>query len=467
MTTFHQRTEKSIHNPNLVNTVQKATDGLIRRAKGALSDFEHADTYRDLARNAKMEVLRNLDEYLEQFEQQLTKNGVHVHWAENGTEACDIVKAVARKHDVKKIVKSKSMVTEEVFLNESLINNGLKVVETDLGEYIVQLSNDRPSHMIGPIIHLSRNDVADIMHRELDIPLTTDAEELTSYARKILRKNFLEADMGISGVNFGVANSGTLCIVTNEGNGSMVTSLPKVHVAVMGIEKLVPTLQDLDNCLKVLARSSTSQKITVYTTLINGPRTYASDIGPEEVHVVLLDNGRTDILGSTESEILGCIRCGACQNVCPVYRFISGHSYGDTYVGPVGSITTPGLRGLSEWKDLPHASSLCGACKEVCPVRLNIPAMLLSLRKKTVEQESIPLGIKVAMKTFGFVTQHPHVYKFAVNFGKYFLKSFAKKGWMQSLPGFLSGWTEARDFRLPAQQSFQEQWNNYNKKNYD
>ncbi len=458
MTKFEKRVLKALNNTVLSESLKKATERLTRNSIHALSQLENSDTYRDRAREAKMDVLRNLDDYLVQFENSLIENGTIVHWAENGSEVCDIVQSIARKHNIRNIIKSKSMVTEEIFLNESLINDGYTVVETDLGEYIIQLSGDRPSHMTGPIVHLSKRDVAGIMHRELGIPFTLDAKKLTGYARETLRKVFIEADMGISGVNFGVVESGTLCLVTNEGNGSMVTSLPKVHVAIMGIEKLVPTLQDLDNFLKILARSTTSQKITSYTTLISGPKRYSQGDGPEEVHVVLLDNGRTDILGSTEAEILGCIRCGACQNVCPVYRSIGGHAYGDIYSGPIGSITTPGLRGLSDWKELPHASSLCGACREVCPVRLNIPAMLLSLRKKTVEQEHVPIGVNISMKVFGYLSVRPALYRSVVNLSRKLLNLIVQDGWLRSLPGFLSGWTESRDFRAPAKRSFQEIW---------
>jgi L-lactate dehydrogenase complex protein LldF len=458
MTKFELRVQKALNNTASTEAVRKATERLTGNAINAISQLENSDTYRDLAREAKMDVLRNLDDYLINFEKQLIGNGMIVHWAENGVEACDIIRSIARKHNVRNIVKSKSMVTEEIFLNESLINEGCNVVETDLGEYIIQLSDDRPSHMTAPIVHLSKKDIAGIMQRELDIPFTLDAKKLTGYARDKLRNTFIEADMGISGVNFGVVESGTLCIVTNEGNGSMVTSLPKVHVAVMGIEKLVPTLQDLDNFLKILARSTTSQKATSYTTLINGPKKYPQGRGPEEVHVVLLDNGRIDILGSTEAEILGCIRCGACQNICPVYRSIGGLAYGDTYAGPVGSITTPGLRGLSDWKELPHASSLCGACRDVCPVRLNIPVMLLSLRKKTVEQEHVPIGVRSAMKIFGHLIVRPVLYRTAVKFIRTLLNLIGHDGWLRSLPGFLSGWTESRDFRVPAKRSFQELW---------
>ena len=328
-----------------------------------------------------MRTLRTLAEQLERFEAKLVSNGAQVHWAETPEAANNLVAGIAARTGVKRIVKSKSMVTEETHLNASLERAGLVVVETDLGEYIVQLGNDRPSHIIAPIIHLTRQDVGQLMHRRLNVPYSDDPKTLAATARVRLREEFLTADMGLSGANFGVAETGTICLVTNEGNGRMVTTLPRVHVVVMGIEKLIPSLTDLDRCLKVLARSGTGQKLTVYTTMIHGPRRAHEADGPDELHVILLDNGRSGMLAGETAEILGCIRCGACLNACPVYRNIGGHAYGDTYPGPVGAVVTPGLRGLGPWSELPSASTLCGACREVCPVRLDIPRMLLALRR--------------------------------------------------------------------------------------
>ena len=270
-----------------------------------------------------------------------------MHWADTGADANRIVIEIARQHGVRLIAKSKSMVTEETHLNEALEHAGLDVVETDLGEYIVQLAGDRPSHIVAPIIHMTRADVGRVMHERLQTPMTDDPAELARFARERLRRVFLDADMGISGANFGVVDTGTICLVTNEGNGRMVTSLPRVHVAMVGIEKLIPTLADLDRFLKLLPRSATGQKLSVYTSLVSGPRRPGDDCGPEALHVVLLDNGRSRLLASEQAEILGCIRCGACMNACPVYASIGGHAYGDTYPGPVGAVLTPGLRGLA------------------------------------------------------------------------------------------------------------------------
>jgi L-lactate dehydrogenase complex protein LldF len=349
------------------------------------------------------------------------------------------------------------MVSEETHLNDALAREGVTVVETDLGEYIVQLRNDRPSHIVAPIIHLTRQDVAKVMEERLRVPYTEDTQELAAIARRRLREEFLRADMGISGANFGVVETGTICLVTNEGNGRMVTTMPRVHVALVGIEKLVETMADLDRCIKVLARSATGQKITVYTTLVRGPRGADDTDGPEELHVVLLDNGRSRILAGRTAEILACIRCGACLNACPVYRTIGGHAYGDTYPGPVGAIVTPGLRGLDAWAELPHASTLCGACRDVCPVRLDIPRMLIDLRVQAADR-SKPRFLAPAMKLFAFAASRPAVYRNGARLARWALARLGRDGWISRLPGFAGGWTASRDFRAPAGATFQERW---------
>jgi L-lactate dehydrogenase complex protein LldF len=264
--------------------------------------------------------------------------------------------------------------------------------------------------------------------------------------------------MGISGANFGVVEDGTLCLVTNEGNGRMVTTLPRVHVVLMGIEKLVPSLADLDRLLKVLARSATGQKLTSYTTLIRGPRRPGDGCGPEALHVVLLDNGRSGILAGESAEILGCIRCGACLNACPIYRNIGGHAYGDTYPGPLGAVLTPGLRGLPAWTELPAASTLCGACREVCPVRLDIPRMLLELRGRAAREAAQPASLRIGMRAFAWLAARPRLYRGAWRLARWSLRRLASRGWIRRAPGLLGGWTRARDLRAPAARSFQEQW---------
>jgi L-lactate dehydrogenase complex protein LldF len=331
------------------------------------------------------------------------------------------------------------------------------VVETDLGEYIVQLAGDRPSHIVAPIIHLSRSDVGRIMHERLQTPPSDDPATLGRYARERLREVFLRADMGITGANFGVVETGTICLVTNEGNGRMVTTLPRVHVALMGIEKVIPTLADLDRFLKVLPRSATGQKLSVYTTMVNGPRRPGDDCGPDAVHVVLIDNGRSRVMASDSAEILGCIRCGACMNVCPVYHSIGGHAYGDTYPGPVGAVLTPALRGLAPWADLPGASSLCGACRDVCPVRLDIPRMLLQLRRDAAPRTA-PGWLRAAMRGFGLAAARPRLYALATALARSLLRGRSDGAWITSAPGPASAWTASRDLRAPAAHTFFEQW---------
>lgn len=456
--TFAQRAEAALGDRQLRIALDRATGQLASRRDAGFASLEDAESVRDAARAAKMEVLRDLADHLERFERQLQVNGVQVHWAEDGAQANRIVCEIARAAGARRAVKSKSMVTEETHLNDALEAAGVSVVETDLGEYIVQLARDRPSHIIAPIIHRTREDVGRIMHEGMGVPYTDDTGTLARYARERLREEFLGADLGITGANFGVVENGTLCLVTNEGNGRMVTTLPRVHVAVMGIEKLVPTMADLDRLLKVLARSATGQKLTTYTTLLRGPRRPGDECGASEMHVVLLDNGRSGILAGETAEILGCIRCGACLNVCPVYKGIGGHAYGDTYAGPVGAIVTPGLRGLPAWRDLPFASTLCGACRDVCPLRLDIPRMLLHLRSRATREAPVPLGLRAAMKGFGAAAARPWLYRLAAALARRGLRFRARDGWLRRVPGMASGWTKVRDLRAPARATFQDLW---------
>jgi L-lactate dehydrogenase complex protein LldF len=455
---FAARAEEALGDARLRGALDRATDQLGSRRTSAFHSLDHADLVRDAARDAKMRALRTLSDHLERFEAKLISNGAQVHWAETPEDANRLVVEIARRTGVTRVVKSKSMVTEETHLNASLERAGLAVVETDLGEYIVQLGNDRPSHIIAPIIHLTRQDVGRLMQRTLNVPYTDDAKALAATARVRLRQEFLSADMGLSGANFGVAETGTICLVTNEGNGRMVTTLPRVHVVVMGIEKLIPSLADLDRCLKVLARSGTGQKLTVYTTMIHGPRRAREADGPDELHVILLDNGRSGILAGETAEILGCIRCGACLNACPVYRNIGGHAYGDTYPGPVGAVLTPGLRGLGPWSELPSASTLCGACREVCPVRLDIPRMLLALRHEVVVRGPAAPSWRLAMKLFAWAASRPAIYRRGASLVRWRLRGLARDGWIAKAPGPASRWTQYRDLKSPAARTFQDQW---------
>ena len=455
--TFPVRIRRALDDSDLGVALGRMSTLLRARRGQAFDSLPGADAIRDQARKAKFDALRDLPAQLERFEARLQANGVHLHWAETAVDANRIVVDIARQHGVRLVAKGKSMVSEETHLNPALEAAGLEVVETDLGEFIVQLANDRPSHILAPIVHMSRADVGRVMHQRLQTPLSDDPATLARYARERLRDVFLRADMGITGANFGIVETGTICLVTNEGNGRMVTTLPRVHVAMMGIEKVIPTLADLDRFLKLLPRSATGQKLSVYTTLINGPRRDGDHCGPEAVHVVLLDNGRSRILASDNAEILGCIRCGACMNVCPVYASIGGHAYGDTYPGPIGAVLTPALRGVDRWGDLAGASTLCGACRDVCPVRLDIPRMLLSLRAEAAPSQA-PGWLRAGMRAFGWMVRRPRAYAWFTRVARMALRSRAEHGWIRNAPGPAAAWTASRDLRSPAQQTFAAQW---------
>ena len=458
MSHFLSRVETALRDPGLKLALGRATERLGERRSASLASLPDSDLVRDMARRAKLGLLRDLAGNLETFEKNLIKNGIRVHWAEDGAAANRIVVEIAKSRGCARAVKSKSMATEETHLNHDLLEAGIEVVETDLGEYIVQLAGTTPSHIILPIIHMTKESVGKVMHEQIKVPYTDDPEKLAKIARTKLREAFLSADLGITGANFGVIDSGALALVSNEGNARLVTTLPRVHVALMGIEKLVPSLADLDLMIKILARSATGQKITTYTSLVTGPRREGETDGCEEMHVILLDNGRSAILGGPIAEILGCIRCGACLNACPVYKHVGGHAYGDTYPGPVGSVVTPGLRGIGGWKELPDASSLCGACREVCPVRLDIPRMLLELRKQAVAEAGIPWALRGAMRVFGFAAAKPWMYRAGAALFRRTARLLARDGWIRGLPGLAGGWTRSRDLKAPAPASFQTLW---------
>jgi L-lactate dehydrogenase complex protein LldF len=354
-------------------------------------------------------------------------------------------------------VKSKSMATEEIELNEALERAGVTPVETDLGEYIIQLAREKPSHIIAPAIHKTKGQVAELFSRELGERLQPDPEVLTAMARKVLRRRFLEADLGITGANFAVADTGTVVLVTNEGNGRMVTSLPRIHVAVMGMEKVVPSMTDLVVFLAILARSATGQKLSSYTTLVRGPRRPGELEGPDEFHLVLMDGGRSAQIAGPLREALYCLRCGACLNVCPVYRQIGGHAYGHTYPGPIGILLTAMLEGRRSVRELAHASSLCGACQEVCPVRIDIPRMLVELREGLDRERIAPWPERLAFRAAAWVLSSPARFRLAVRLGRLAQRPFVRDGRLGTLP-LLGRWTHARDLPAVAGRTFSERW---------
>jgi L-lactate dehydrogenase complex protein LldF len=461
---FYRRAADALADPALQRKVRLATGRLTAGRDAGFAALEDADAVRDRARAIRAGVVAHLDTHLATFAARLTALGGHVHWAADAAEAVKIVAGIATSRHVRTAVKSKSMVSEEIELNPALERAGIRVVETDLGEWVVQLARDHPSHIIAPIIHRSRADVAAIFRERMGATDadTADVPAMTAFARRTLRQEFLRADMGISGGNFGVAETGSVCLVTNEGNGRLTTSLPRIHVALMGIERIVPTMADLGVVLRVLARSATGQALSVYSNVITGPRRGddggGEPDGPDEVHVVLVDNGRSSLLGTDLAEILYCIRCGACLNACPVYQSVGGHAYGSVYPGPVGAVLTPALRGLGVFGELAHASSLCGACREVCPVRIDIPRMLLALRARAVDEVGQPAWISTGLWWYSRLATRPRLFALAGAIAARLTRLIAKDGWVTRLPGPLGRWTARRDFPAMSVTSFQEAW---------
>ncbi|HLB47939.1 MAG TPA: LutB/LldF family L-lactate oxidation iron-sulfur protein [Anaerolineales bacterium] len=456
-TAFNKRVELALSDSSLHIALERVTSRFTTLRHNGFASLPHADEVRDRARLIRAHTLSRLDSYLAQFANSVEAAGGRVHWAADTAAANGVVVELAKERGAKTVVKGKSMVSEETHLNRALEAAGITVVESDLGEYIIQLAGETPSHIIAPAIHKTKEQVGQLLHEKLGIPLTDDPAQMTAAARAKLREVFLTADMGVSGVNFGVAQTGTICLVENEGNGRLTTSAPRIHVALMGIERLVPTLDDLSIMLQVLARSATGQKLSVYTNLITGPRRREEPDGPGDLHIVLVDNGRSRILGTRLAEILYCVRCGACLNACPVYQQIGGHAYGSVYPGPVGAVLTPALEGIDPWSELPQASSLCGACREVCPVRIDIPRMLLELRDESHRAGLTPLWLKVGLPIYRFVATRPALFKLASTLARWVTRPLASQGWLTRLPPPLSGWTDHRDFPALAARPFSDQ----------
>ena len=457
---YDERVRTALNNPHLKTALNRSTTRMSNQRVAALAAVD-GQLLRDQTRQMKEYVIRHLPDLLEQFEANITANGGHVHWARDAAEANKIVLEIARRTNAQKVVKSKSMATEEIHLNHALEEVGIEAVETDLGEYIIQLANEPPSHIVAPVVHKRLEDISALFQEKLDMPPTFDPEVICSVARQRLRQEFLTADMGISGCNFAIAETGTICIVTNEGNGRMVSAMPRVYVALMGIEKIVPTVEDAVLQYQALVRSSTGNPMTVYLSMTSGPRKLGDTEGPEEFHVVLMDNGRSDMLDEGYGEALMCIRCGACLNVCPVYREIGGHAYGSTYSGPIGAVISPLLPAhVTNPEKLPHASTLCGACRDACPVKIDLPRLLVDLRADQVEDGKTAWTDRQAMKGFLFAMRDRKRYEMAgksANLGTNLLASLSG-GQIKTLPPPLSAWTNSRDFPAFAKKSFREQW---------
>ena len=454
-TTLRDRTADAVGDVRLHNALRKATDQFGDRKAHAYSAFVDADEVRATARSMKARILARLPEVLERLAGNVEASGGTVHWAATADDANSVIRAIARRTNTKFVVKSKSMATEEIGLNEALEADGCVVTETDLGEWIIQVAGETPSHIIAPAIHRDRNGVAEVLSPVAGEPLSNVPEELAAFARGKLRERFLEADMGISGVNFGIAETGTIHIVTNEGNGRLCTSLPRVHVAVMGMERVVETWADLDVMLALLPRAATGQAISTYNSFITGPRRAGEPDGPDEFHLVILDNGRSDILGTEFNEMLACIRCGACLNVCPVYRQVGGHAYGWVYSGPMGAVLTPLLLRAEEAGELSQASSLCGACWDACPVQIPLQDMLLALRRRSAPDA--PAAQKLAWRAWAATWSRPATYRAS-------LKAMALGSRVLSqvnhgdVPGPQRRWTIGRDLPEPARKSFRDRF---------
>ena len=454
---FKERAHVKLHDARLQHNLKKMQGKFVAKRRDALIELDDFEGTRDAGKAIRDRALNNLDVWLETFERNATARGATVLWAETPADVNALVLEIAAKHAVKKIIKSKSMVSEESALDHSIEGAGMKVVETDLGEYILQINNyEPPSHIIGPALHKSKEEVADLFHKAHGTPLKTGIDELCLEARGVLRQHYLTADMGISGGNFFVAETGSVVIVTNEGNATLTTTLPKVHVAISGIEKIVPAREDIATLMRLLPRSSTGQSISNYVDVLTGAKGSGEFNGAEHMYFILVDSGRTAVLASEVREALRCIRCGACMNHCPVYQNVGGHSYGWVYPGPIGSILTPMYVGLEKAQDLPAASTLCNQCGVVCPVRIPLPDLQRKLREKAFETGLRPWSERAALAMWSWVAQRPALYALATKLGVRLMKSWGgSERLIHKLP-LAGGWTNERDMPAPPGKTFRE-----------
>jgi L-lactate dehydrogenase complex protein LldF len=462
---FNQAAGAALKDPKVQANLQGLYRGFHAARIRASEDTPDWEALREKGRAIKAHTLDNLDYYLELAARNVTRAGGVVFFAKDADAANRYVLDLARDRGVRLVIKGKSMISEEMGLNHHFAEAGIEAVETDLGEYIIQLAGETPYHIVAPAIHKSRQEVAALFQEKLGAPRYEEIADMAREARRQLREKFIAADMGITGGNFVVAETGTLVLVTNEGNGRMCTSMPRIHVAIVGMEKVIPSMEDLGVFLRLLIRSATGQWISSYVTTVTGPRRDDDEDGPEEFHLVLVDNGRSRLLADPElREALYCLRCGACLNACPVYRKVGGHAYGWVYPGPIGAIVSPMLTGLSDAKDLPYASSLCGACREACPVKINIPRMLLYLRKELSEGERYPrersasMKEKLAMRGFRLSVSSPLMLGASRRVGRLLQWPLSRKGRIIGLPGPLSGWTRYRSFPALASRPFRARW---------
>ena len=456
MTTFPEAARVELANVQLRTNLRNATDTIRAKRASVVDELPDWEELRDAGKAIKTDVLAHLDEYLLQFESAVVAAGGHVHWARDAAEANAVVAAVARAHGVDEVVKVKSLTTDEIGLNAALAEAGIHALETDFAELILQLDGDWSSHILVPAIHRNRTEIRDLFARTIAPGIESDdPRDLAEAARVYLRERFLVARVGVSGANFGIAETGTVCVVESEGNGRMCTTLPPVLVTVLGIEKLLPRFSDLEVFLQLLPRSATGERMNPYTSLWTG---VADADGPEEFHVVLLDNGRTRVLrDDVGRQALHCIRCSACLNVCPVYSRTGGHAYGSVYPGPIGAILVPQLLGIENAASLPFASSLCGACYEVCPVKIDIPKVLLHLRAKAVDAKASATE-RTLMRTIAWLFRGPRRLAAAQRLGRAGQRPFVREGSIRRLPGPLAKWTGTRDLKPVAAESFRTWW---------
>jgi len=459
---FHENVDKALHDADLQTALFRVDKNFTSRRTAAVTAMPEFEALRDDAVRIKDHTLAHLDLYLEKFEENVTANGGQVHWASTPEDARRIILELCQAAGARTVTKGKSMIAEEVALNPFLEANGITPVETDLGEYIIQLADEPPSHIIGPAIHKTKEQVSDLFvaHHEKygKTKRLTEGVDLVAEAREVLRPRYLEADVGITGANFLIAETGTSVIVTNEGNGDLTQQLPRTHIVIASLEKVVPTLEDASTILRVLARSATGQQMSVYTTFSTGPRRPDDPDGPDSYHVVLVDNGRSKLLGTEFQDILRCIRCGACFNHCPVYASIGGHAYGWVYSGPMGAVLTPTMIGIEEAHHLPSATPFCGRCEAVCPMRIPLPKMMRHWREQAFDKKLDTARQRLAVKAWAWVAQRPALYRRLTGLAVRYLAWRGRPlGRMRDLP-FAAGWTDARDLPAPQGQTFAAQW---------
>ncbi|MEJ2138246.1 MAG: LutB/LldF family L-lactate oxidation iron-sulfur protein [Gammaproteobacteria bacterium] len=457
--------EKEMADPVLRESLGAMEASRAHMYKLAFDELDDAGDLKARATAVRRRSIAGMAEYLQQFERNVLANGGRVHWAADGSEANEIIGRICRDAQARLVTKSKSMVTEEIELVPALELAGFEVVETDLGEYIIQLRGETPSHITAPSLHVSLQQVIDTFneHHQVprDRPLET-ADQLLAEARAVLREKFLHADVGITGANFLVAETGSVIVVTNEGNADLTTTLTRTHIVVTGIEKVVATLEDAEVLLRILPRAAVGQRLTNYTSFFHGPRGVADADGPNEFHVVLLDNGRSAMLGTEFEDMLRCIRCAACLNHCPVYTAIGGHAYGSVYPGPMGAVLTPQLAGLAASRHLPNASTFCGRCAEVCPVGIPLPKLMRHWREREFANHLRPAGERRGLRLWAWLNDGGVRYRLAQAVTRKFLRWYAGRalatGWLRHLPGPGRAWAQTRDFPVPPEQSFQQLW---------